>query len=214
MKKIIILGLCIFLGYSAFGQSLQSVKQPADLEIVNQGSVYYNQKNFIKALQFYRQALKLNPNRMMTYAYTADTYRQISDFKSAIQISTKCLQKFKSSTECHLSLAHAYSAQMDYKKALKILNDPHIRSHTSDSLLLKSHVQGKLYQFAEAYQSAVKSLKLDPRNHSAFHNALLFSILMDDCQKYKKVFAKFSVNFVVSELDKNSYDLCKSNNKY
>jgi serine/threonine protein kinase/Tfp pilus assembly protein PilF len=149
-----------------------------------QGLYYWYKRTpdgFLKAREFFQQAIDKDPTYALAYAGLADTYAQFSFFNifpprevmpKAQAAAAKALEIDNQLGEAHVSLGYvSFTYDFDWKlagdhfdQALK-LNPSYTRSHTFYPLYLSS-----FGRTAEAIEVAAKAAQLDPISPALSHS--------------------------------------------
>jgi tetratricopeptide (TPR) repeat protein len=81
---------------NVFSNSLLYGKENVELsnELAKQGEIFYTQREFSKASEFFEKSLKLNPGSYSNYENAAACFLEINDFKSALLYSSIVLDRF------------------------------------------------------------------------------------------------------------------------
>lgn len=111
------------------------VEDPAE-ELKNKGNESFKKKNFDEALNFYEEAIKLNPNEPLYYNNKAAAYIEQKDYEAALQEIKKAETLFEE------------GVAKDYVKKAKVL-------------ARKGTIFSKLERVDEAIQALEKSLLED-----------------------------------------------------
>lgn len=165
-----------------------------------EGDNLYNNKNYINAIEYYNQSIKLNPNNVKSIYRRGRSYEEIGKYKKAYDDYMKVITIDKKYTSAYLSIAIYHHRNSDFllsesysKKAIKINSD----------LYLAHYWLGRSYQnqgnFNEAMKSFNNSISLNknfPENY--FYKGIIFLSLNDSNKACKNFLISKSLNFVES----------------
>jgi len=149
---------------------------PAAYQLYLKGRLFWNQRNreaLLKAIDYFEQAIKADPNYALAYAGLADSYNLLDDwgktpprdsFPKARAAAEKALELDDSLAEAHTSLAQIHEsyewnwaeAEREYKRAIE-LNPNYPTAHQWYAMFL-----GAQRRFPEAEAEARRAYELDP----------------------------------------------------
>ncbi len=162
-----------------------------------------------KAIEYYRQAVAIDPNYALANVYLAGSYRALvghsvlnpKEFnpkaKAAVQ---KALELDPNLPEAHLMIGHQYqddwnwaAAETEYKRAIE-LNPNLVAARNNYSFYLS--IMGR---HDEAIAEAGRTKELDPLT---LGNRVAFGLALDRARRYDEAIAEFKK---ILEVDKNYY---------
>jgi TolB-like protein/DNA-binding winged helix-turn-helix (wHTH) protein/Tfp pilus assembly protein PilF len=149
---------------------------PAAYQLYLKGRLFWNQRNreaLLKAIDYFEQAIKADPNYALAYAGLADSYDLLDDwgktpprdsFPKARAAAEKALELDESLAEAHTSLAQVHEsyewnwteAEREYKRAIE-LNPNYPTAHQWYAMFLATQ-----HRFREAEAEARRAYELDP----------------------------------------------------
>jgi TolB-like protein/DNA-binding winged helix-turn-helix (wHTH) protein/Tfp pilus assembly protein PilF len=149
---------------------------PVAYQLYLKGRLFWNQRNrdaLLKAIDYFEQAIKADPNYALAYAGLADSYDLLDDwgktpprdsFPKARAAAEKALELDDSLAEAHTSLAQVHEsyewnwaeAEREYKRAIE-LNPNYPTAHQWYAMFLGTH-----HRFREAEAEARRASELDP----------------------------------------------------
>jgi TolB-like protein/DNA-binding winged helix-turn-helix (wHTH) protein/Tfp pilus assembly protein PilF len=159
----------------------------------------YTKESYEKAIEFYNQALKLDPNYALAYAGIADCYSFIaaSDlddprtaFPKARTAALKSIEIDEDLAEGHLALAWIklsfdwdwVGSEKEFQRAIE-LNPNHARTHFWYSILLKT-----LGRFDESFAEIKRAQEIEPNsfergNGTMFYHSRNYEKAIEHCKK-------------------------------
>jgi Tfp pilus assembly protein PilF len=145
----------------------------------NLGVQFYNQREFLKAIQSYQKVIELDPTYIEAYNNLGIIYQEIGDFDRAFRAYQRSIEINPQYEKGHNNLGILFylkgrneEALEAFQKALAI-NSNNIESHINLGVLYKK--QGQLNKAIESYQ---KALDINPLHREIHYNiALLYEQL-------------------------------------
>ena len=145
----------------------------------NLGVQFYNQREFLKAIQSYQKVIELDPTYIEAYNNLGIIYQEIGNFDRAFGAYQKSIEINPQYEKGHNNLGILFylkgrneEALEAFQKALAI-NSNNIESHINLGVLFKK--QGQLNKAIESYQ---KALDINPLYREIHYNiALLYEQL-------------------------------------
>jgi Tfp pilus assembly protein PilF len=145
----------------------------------NLGVQFYNQREFLKAIQSYQKVIELDPTYIEAYNNLGIIYQEIGDFDRAFRAYQKSIEINPQYEKGYNNLGILFylkgrneEALEAFQKALAI-NSNNIESHINLGVLYKK--QGQLNKAIESYQ---KALDINPLHREIHYNiALLYEQL-------------------------------------
>lgn len=137
-----------FLYKNEFGRAAEAFEaashiEPSSSVYANTGSMYYFSENYLKALEMYKKALRLEPDNYQWMASIADTYKYIPEkrhlaneyFQDVIECASAELAINPNIARTYQYLARAYGGLGDMDSAKKMMNAAnHIDFTSTESL--------------------------------------------------------------------------------
>jgi Tfp pilus assembly protein PilF len=195
-------------------------ERPVGSEILthfNLGVQFYNQREFLKAIQSYQKVIELDPTYIEAYNNLGIIYQEIGDFDRAFGAYQKSIEINPQYEKGHNNLGILFylkgrneEALEAFQKALAI-NSNNIESHINLGVLYKK--QGQLNKAIESYQ---KALDINPLHRETHYNiALLYEQLenIDLAIGHYQQFIKLSSpshSDLVSKVQRHLDDLMKA----
>ncbi|XP_071495128.1 uncharacterized protein [Diadema antillarum] len=136
------------------------------LAFFNAANLYFSNRQFIQALQFYDKTLELNPsdesallNRAITKVLMRDARGALEDFFEAVKLSPFSAHLYFNRGNLYTSLKRYQLAENDYSEALNLQPD--------DPLVYKrrAEVRGKLGKRGEAIQDYKRAIEIQSKKH-------------------------------------------------
>ena len=157
----------------------------------NLGAVYFHEKNYLKAIEYYKNAERINPDHFAVHNNLAAAYMKQGDFKKAVDHYLRDLEINPGRIINHKKLGALYLDMGDLDNALK---------HYSKALLTESadskvffHIgslyaeKGNIESAIECYQTA---LKLEPEYEQAYYDLGRLWHGKNDLDKAEKMYKK------------------------
>jgi Tfp pilus assembly protein PilF len=145
----------------------------------NSGVQFYNQREFLKAIQSYQKVIELDPTYIEAYNNLGIIYQEIGDFDRAFRAYQKSIEINPQYEKGHNNLGILFYLKGRNKEALEAfqkalaINSNNIESHINLGVLYKK--QGQLNKAIESYQ---KALDINPLHREIHYNiALLYEQL-------------------------------------
>ncbi len=90
--------------------------------LTNLGWAYYNKQKYEVAEEYYRKALRIEPNFILALQGLGRTYTAMERAADAVAILEKAVKNYPRSAASYFYLARAYSLSGEYKKAISAYN--------------------------------------------------------------------------------------------
>ena len=108
------------LGLPASGQVVDSEK-PGNVEQIHRTGVsYYESGEFEKAIEAYKQAIKLRPDSQESYYHLGMAYSSMGRYKEAIEAYNNAIRIKPDYAAAYYNLGHAHSNLNQYDKAIRV----------------------------------------------------------------------------------------------
>jgi len=157
MQKLLLLLSFLLISYFAFGQT----NQDKILELVKEGVVYHDGKQYQKAIEKYKKALAIDKKSTLTNYEIAMTYSEIGEHKQAIRHANRVLkQQEEHMIAAYTVKANSLDVQGKTKKSIKLLKQA--LAETKGHYLLHYNLginyfkQGDISLAADQFVEAVK----------------------------------------------------------
>jgi len=157
-------------------------------------------KRFIEAIEFFSQAIHLEPNFTKTYYDRGYSFMVLKKFKEAEKDAKKCLLIDKNDLDALTLLCHVYLKMSNFQEAIMICQQILKRSPTVKSYLNFANVFIAQRNFKEAEKFANEALKLEPNN---FIVLCMMGQILCNQEQYERAIE--SVNKVLS-VDPNHFE--------
>jgi len=162
---------------SASLKTVNKVKDPPatfedqSVEYTNQGKQFYLDGDYVRAEQYYRQAIQVNPHCAETYNHLGLVFKKKKAFDQAAACFQKAIELQPNYAEPHYNLGDMLDdfgkfdeAGACYRKALTIQPD-YVKAHNSLGVTL--YAQGKLEEAISCYR---KAIEFDPGFAKSYNN--------------------------------------------
>lgn len=183
--------LCTFVGLSSCSRKRSSgqtnVEVPAGPAtapeaarsqariLLDQGKEFYRQDADEKAVEAFKQAIKLDPELAEAYVRLGLAYDAIGkpneaeeSYKKAVEAYKKYLAQNKDDGEAHYNLGQTYAGLHLYSEAVKEYRQAtHLRPDDADIYYDLGMALTRLAQYDEAVAAFSKSVEIDPENYRA-----------------------------------------------
>ncbi|HYP26376.1 MAG TPA: tetratricopeptide repeat protein [Blastocatellia bacterium] len=108
------------LGLPAWGQAADPDK-PVDAEQIHRTGVsYYESGEFEKAIEAYRQAIRLRPDSQESYYHLGMAYSSLGRYKEAVEAYNNAIRIKPDYAAAYYNLGHAHSNLNQYGRAIKV----------------------------------------------------------------------------------------------
>ena len=148
----------------------QNVHQSASAEFYA-GFTYQNEQNYLKAIEHYSKAIKLNPrlsgvynNRGNIYSSNGEFDRAIKDYNKAIELNPEFAEIYNNRGAAYDSNGELDHAIADYDKAIK-LNPEFAKAYYNRGAACSSNGE-----FDRAIADYDKAIELNPKYVKAYYN--------------------------------------------
>jgi Flp pilus assembly protein TadD len=149
----------------------------------NLGVQFYNQREFLKAIQSYQKVIELDPTYIEAYNNLGIIYQEIGNFDRAFGAYQKSIEINPQYEKGHNNLGILFylkgrneEALEAFQKALAI-NSNNIESHINLGVLYKK--QGLLNKAIESYQ---KALDINPFHREIHYNIALLYVQLENIE--------------------------------
>jgi tetratricopeptide (TPR) repeat protein len=186
----------------------------------NSGVQFYQQRNFLKAIQAYQKVIKLDPTYIEAYNNLGIIYQELGDFDRAFEAYRKSIEINPQYEKGYNNLGILYYLQGRNEEALEAfqkalaINSSSIETHINLGVLFKK--QGQLNKAIESYQNA---LEIDPLLREVHYNIALLYEQLDNIELAVGHYVQFirlsSANHsdLVSKVQRHLDDLIKTGNE-
>ncbi|MFL2555291.1 MAG: sulfotransferase [Gammaproteobacteria bacterium] len=124
----------------------------------------------VKAIKYFKKAIKFNPDSLETYRALATLYVESNSNEKALEVYKKISDKIKSHRDLNLEFASCLVSNGDLTKADIIYNSIlDIEKENTIALNGKASIQQLLGNFIESESIYKKVLKNDPYNQKAYY---------------------------------------------
>ena len=136
----------------------------------NLGLLYQNQKNYEKALTFYKSVIEINPNDTETYEMMGECCQALSNNRDAIAFYDAALRLNPKSLNAAVNLAHLYLQEHNEQSAIDVLKIALVTFPQQQEL---HFALADIYKSQNELEHAIghfrKVVALDPENSRAFY---------------------------------------------
>ncbi|HKG20685.1 MAG TPA: tetratricopeptide repeat protein [Blastocatellia bacterium] len=163
------------LGLPASGQVADS-KKPGSAEQIHQlGLSYYEAGEFEKAIEAYKQALKLRPDSQELYYHLGMAYSSLGRYKEAVEAYNNAIRIKPDYAAAYYNLGHAHSNLNQHDKAVKVFrlalqHDP----NNVDAYLALGDAYADSGQEDKAVAAFESAIRREPNNPYTFYKLGLF----------------------------------------
>lgn len=168
---------------------------------IEEGIIYYDNKDYKSAITFFENYIKLNSESEVAYSYLANSYLSLELYIEALRILEKAIKHFPQNHEFLLKLSQLYINQKKYNEAEKLLEKclkikpEDFETRKSLSILYYNSgvalVNKKRY--SEALEQFNKSVKYDSTNENAYTSILTIHLEKKNYPEAEKV-AKIGIS--------------------
>jgi len=119
-KPKFIAPLCLVIILSCLNLNLlPSCKRTDAKEYYNRGYTYYQSKDYQKAIESYKEAIRIKPDYVEAYCNLGIAYKASGDNKNAIESYKEAIRLKPNYAEAYCNLGVAYGASGDSKKEIE-----------------------------------------------------------------------------------------------
>ncbi|MFR9166690.1 MAG: tetratricopeptide repeat protein [Dysgonomonas sp.] len=165
--------------------------QASSERLIRRGVSMHDKGRYKEAIDYYKEALKINPGSMSATYEMSLSYLYLKDYEDALKYSTKVInsnfQPLLLDAYCVKSSALAELNKVD--DAIKLLNEA-VRK-CGDEYLLHYNLGLSYFKINDLNQAAIhlrKAIEVDTTHASAF---LLYAYVMNDSNKWVQSFLSF-----------------------
>ncbi|MDB5109435.1 MAG: Tetratricopeptide repeat-containing protein [Mucilaginibacter sp.] len=157
-----------------------------------QGNVYYNLKDYTKAIEFYNKALEINPTLTISYNGLGNVYRDLKNYNKAIEFYNKAIEINVNYSTAYNGLGITYRILKDYNKAIELYeialnidsNNPYIYNNIAN-------VYTDLNKYDTAIKFYDKVIEIDPEFVGIYYNRALAFQKKEDFENAYNDFNKY-----------------------
>lgn len=145
----------------------------------NDGNVYFNRKDYTKALELYNEYLMLNPHHIKTLYNRGRCYEALGKFALATKDYEYVLKKEPHNISALLSLSQCYYAQENYNSAANLCDQAILIDGQNDlAHYYKGRAYHKLGKFNDAIDGYNSAIDINPEFGFAYfqRSSLLLSV--------------------------------------
>lgn len=145
------------------------------------------EKDFNAAVQHYREALELEPDRSDIYAYISDVYMNMGDVDSATEYKSLAIEKEPSFTNYYDRAYHYYQIGKITEAYEDILKAKEINPYDSDVLTFAARCNMKLNQYEEAEEHYQKAMAYFDENRYGQNTYMYYAVKMVREKRYEEM---------------------------
>lgn len=157
----------------------------------NLGMIYYDHKEYVKALQCYQNAIKLNPKHSLAYNNLGNTYYGLNEYEKALQYYQKAIEINPNFADSYYNVGNLYNGLKEYIKALQYYRKATELNPNSPKAY---NNMGTIFAYQKEYVKAQehfqKAIEFDPNYGIAFFN---LGNLYYDLREYKKAIQQYEI---------------------
>jgi tetratricopeptide (TPR) repeat protein len=169
--RYIVAALTLLLSIGASAQNIQW-PNPEVEQLYNRARQLHSQGNMGQAISLYQQAITIAPEVMVLYRELGKAYYLAGGYEEAQKTLIPIIKSGDADEQCYQALAASYSAQNEFKKAKRTL-DEGIQRYRHSGLLY--HQLGKLHEDdkndKEALRSWLLGIEAAPDYHVNYYEA-------------------------------------------
>lgn len=164
----------------AFGY-VTAIEDSFDPALIFAGDIYFERKDFVKALEFYMEAMRVNKPYKETFYKAAECYEQMQDFhkcryylRKATVIDSEYDEAFYKIGETYMAEENYAQAVQAFERTLKIApENPDYLAATADACLMNEDP-------AQALVYLKRAIEIDPNNKLLYINLASAYFGMED----------------------------------
>ena len=168
-----------------------------------QANEFFDLKNYEKALQYYKESIKLEPNYASVYNGMGIVYNILQKYEKALKNFDKAIKLKENYIESYYNRANTYNNLENYEKAMKDLNKSIDLEPDYEEAY---YVRGKIYELLGEYSHAIKDFKktiqLDNHSIKAYKSR---GFLYFHLKKYEDSLQDFNKIIKLNPKDKEAY---------
>jgi serine/threonine protein kinase len=156
---------------SVEAQELASTEQKSAEDFYKEGREKYDKKDYLRAIEDYNQAIKINPDYVLAYislglarSDLGDNYKAIEDYNKAIQINPNYALAYYNRGVARGALGQNSSAIEDYTKAIQINPDYGLAYYN------RGIIRRNLGQSSSAIEDYTQAIRINPSDALAYAN--------------------------------------------
>lgn len=150
----------------------------------NRGYYYYTQQEPEKALENFKQSIRINPNRFNAQSNAGAILTDLHQYEDALKHLDIALKLVPGNEAClfNRSIAYQYTGKLD-KALLDIEEVIQKKPLNADYLLTRGAILLNSGEFPSALKDFESSIQLNPKNYIAYSNRGLCHIRLGEMQK-------------------------------
>ena len=134
------------------------------------GDIFDAKLDFIKAITYYKDALKINSKSSEAFGNMGVTFSKMGEHEKAIEYYKKALFLNPNHNNALANLGNTYTALSRFNEAIDCYQRALVLSpNNADILLNMAHTFGLMFNISEAHDCFLRSIKINP-NSSIAHN--------------------------------------------
>lgn len=137
--------------------SQQALAQETYEDLLRQGTVFRSEKNYPKAIEYYKKAIQLKPDDAEPYGALGFTYCMMKRYKESIEASKKAINLKPDSAFAYSTLGSSYKGIGLLKKAIECYKQS-IKLDPDNPLI--HHLLAIAYWDTRKYKEAIESFKV------------------------------------------------------
>jgi tetratricopeptide (TPR) repeat protein len=136
---------------------------------IERGIACCNKEEWDKAINDFREAVRLDPTNAAGYQYLGVAYLGNNELDKAITNFSGAIQLDPTSAKAYLNRANTYDAKGEYHKAASDLSESlRLNPKDADALMMRGFYSCEKSQFDKAVPDYAEAIHLDPGNDRAY----------------------------------------------
>ena len=135
----------------------------------NQGLVWYENKNYTKAIKAYNTAIKLNSKFSQAYYHRGNAWHRTGNYDQAIEDYNKTIELNPNIAESYVCRGLGWQAKGNYDRAIQDYNKAiELNPKIALAYTYRGHVWSQKTNYDKAIEDYSKAIELNPKDSDAY----------------------------------------------